>query len=1095
MLFLHDIFSDTVVVENGGIMKNKYWFISLTLCLIGFICIDTALAETGEALVDTAGIKGGLVVHLGCGDGTLTATLRINDRYLVHGLDTNPKNIAKAREFIQSLGVYGKVSVDTFDGEHLPFTDNLVNLLISEDIGDVDMTEIMRVLCPNGVALIEKNGQWIRTVKPRPDNIDEWPHFLHDAGKNAVAQDQVVGPPRTLQWIASPLWLRSHETPSGVQSQVSGGGRLFYIFDEGLVGITDERLPDRWSIVCRDAFNGIELWRRSVEPWGWREWARDKWEGKDWTVVRAGRVALPNENQCRLVVDGDRLYATLGYNAPLSILDAANGEVLSTIEETLGTCEILASDGVVLAYVKDLDSDAQKRRGNPGDSKLVAIDGQTGKVLWEEEVDPIRSLCLAIDCGRVIYHSGGNLIALDLKKGDELWRVKQIVKNATTLVANKGIVLVKKDILAVYDGANGDLLWSKKVMKDSGSATVDLFVANGLVWTGMWAVDENHKPTRKSAHAMTVGLDPLTGDVKKTIYVPNLRSPEHHHRCYRNKATERYMISAMEGAEFMDLQSDDHSQNNWLRGACKLGVMPCNGLLYVPPDQCFCQPGAKLLGYSAVGPEPVSIRKDIPDRLRLTKGPAYDVVTHKRSKASSQDWPTFRHDPARSGSIETDVSPSVTQAWKTDLGDGLTAPVAANGKVFVAAGDEHTLFALDMKSGEKLWKFTTGGRIDSPPTIHKGLVLAGSSDGRVYCLRESDGELVWKFMAAPHDRRIGHLDQVESAWPVHGSVLVHEGIAYFTAGRSSYIDGGIRLYGLDPASGKILHKGLLEGPNSFDEGERDYAFYIMGANSDVLVAEGGTLFMRQKRLTPSLQEIKPEVLSSKGERDVGLHVFSTSGLLDGSWYNRTFWMYTKRWPSFQLVNQAPKSGQLLVVGEKNTYGVKVFYHRNTHSTMFFPGKEGYLLFADDNDNEPQIVGEEGARKPLEWLPQSDFSRGEGREMRALDSHAFGDDKMIGYTRAEPPKWAEWIKIRIRAMVKANDILFVAGPPDRFDPEDPFASFEGRNGARLAAVSAVNGEKLTESTIDSLPVFDGLIAAQERLFMSLKNGSVVSYVKK
>ena len=29
-------------------------------------------------------------------------------------------------------------------------------------------------------------------------------------------------------------------------------------------------------------------------------------------------------------------------------------------------------------------------------------------------------------------------------------------------------------------------------------------------------------------------------------------------------------------------------------------MMPCNGLLYVPSDQCFCQPGAKLLGYSAV---------------------------------------------------------------------------------------------------------------------------------------------------------------------------------------------------------------------------------------------------------------------------------------------------------------------------------------------------------------------------------------------------------------------------------------------------------------------------------------------------------------
>ncbi len=111
-------------------------------------------------------------------------------------------------------------------------------------------------------------------------------------------------------------------------------------------------------------------------------------------------------------------------------------------------------------------------------------------------------------------------------------------------------------------------------------------------------------------------------------------------------------------------------------------------------------------------------------------------------------------------------------------------------------------------------------------------------------------------------------------------------------------------------------------------------------------------------------------------------------------------------------------------------------------------------------------------------------------MRPLDSHSFGDDKGIGYSRAEPPVWKEWIKIRIRAMVKANDILFTAGPPDTFDPKDPFAAFEGRYGARLAAVSAKNGEKLTESKLDSLPVFDGLIAAQGRLFMSSKDGSLV-----
>jgi hypothetical protein len=410
--------------------------------------------------------------------------------------------------------------------------------------------------------------------------------------------------------------------------------------------------------------------------------------------------------------------------------------------------------------------------------------------------------------------------------------------------------------------------------------------------------------------------------------------------------------------------------------------------------------------------------------------------------------------------------------------------------VFVAKSDAHTLYALDMTSGKVLWHFAANGRIDSPPTIYQGMVLFGSKDGYVYCLRASDGQLVWRFLAAPIDRRIAHFDQVESTWPVHGSVLIDNGTVYFTAGRSTYLDGGIRVYGLEPATGRILHKAILKGPNPFMEGDRDVAFFILGANSDVLVSEGRFIYMRQKKMTPELEEIKADVLSSKGAQDVGLHIFSTSGLLDGSWYNRTFWMYSKRWPGFQLANQAPKTGQLLVVDDEKTYAVRVFYRRNVHSPMFFPGKEGYMLFADLNTNEPQIVGEQGSSEPVKWLPQSDYSRGRGDEMRKLESKAFGLDKMIGYTRAEPPVWTQWLPVRIHAMVKAGDTLFVAGPPDVLDPDDPLGAFEGRKGALLWAVSAEDGKKLAEYKLESTPVFDGMAAANGRLYVSLKDGTVL-----
>jgi outer membrane protein assembly factor BamB len=1050
-------------------------------------------SASAEKILGAAGVKGGIVVHLGCGGGELTAALRVNDSFVVHGLEPDPLKVAEAREHIVTQGLYGPVSVEEFAGAVLPYADNLVNLLVVEDPGAVSREEIMRVLVPNGVACVKREGAWRTTTKPRPDNIDEWPHFLGDAGNNAVARDEVVGPPRRLQWIAPPLWLRSHETPTGIQGQVCAGGRLFYIFDEGLIGITDERLPDRWSLICRDAFNGALLWKRPIEPWGWREWSREKYEGKDWTTLRAARKDLPNTNERRLAARGDRLYATLGFGAPLSILDAATGDVLTTVEETGAVDEILVSAGTVVVCSNSVVSeDAQRRKGAKTHtlSTVAALDGETGKILWNKKTSGLKPMSLAVEGGRVVFLAGKDLVCLDLKDGDEIWRTPMTGKAAGTLVANSGTVLLKGGgSMEAYDAETGKQLWSKKPAEKVAGENADLFVADGLVWGGVKSVDDDRKPARKSDGVLAIGLDPRTGEVKKEVFAPNLRSPEHHHRCYRNKATDRYVITGMEGAEFLDLRSDNHSQNNFVRGACDQGIMPCNGMLYVPADQCFCHPASKLLGYAAIGPESAYLGAPIANNARLEKGPAYAEGRRAKSEGQSgNDWPTFRHDPARSGATQSSVPSSVASQWRVKLGGNLTAPVASGGKIFVASRDAHTIHALDMKTGETVWTYIAGGRVDSPPTIHEGLALFGSKDGRVYCLRASDGELVWRFTAAPYERRIAYFDQIESAWPVHGSVLVSDGVAYVTAGRSTYLDGGIRVYGLNPATGEVLHQGVLEGPYADIDGEREYSFYTLGANSDVLVAEGGLIYMRQKAMAPQLEEASPDVLSSKGEMDVGLHVFSTSSLLDDSWYNRAFWMYSKRWPGFQLANQAPKAGQLLVVGEEATYALRVFYRRNVHSPMFSPGKEGYLVFADKNTNEPQIVGEEGARKPVEWLPQSSYSTSKG--IRELDSPAFGLDKMIGYTRAEPPLWTQWLPVRVRAMVKAGDTLFAAGPPDVFDADDPYAAFEGRKGGRLVALSTKSGEILTEMELDSPPIFDGLIAADGRLFVTLRDGSLM-----
>ena len=230
-----------------------------------------------------------------------------------------PDQVAEAREHIRSMGLYGKVSVDTFDGRRLPYVDNLVNLLVAEDLGEVSMEEVMRVLAPLGVAWV--GGEKI--VKPWPEEIDEWTHFLHGADNNAVAKDTVVGPPKRYQWISGPRWARSHDHLSSLSAMVSAKGRIFYIIDEAPVASV--AFEPEWRLVARDAFSGVLLWKRAIEPW----------EGH-FRPFRTGPTALAR----RLVAVGDRVYVTLGYGKPVSVLDAATGETIRECEQTANAMEI-----------------------------------------------------------------------------------------------------------------------------------------------------------------------------------------------------------------------------------------------------------------------------------------------------------------------------------------------------------------------------------------------------------------------------------------------------------------------------------------------------------------------------------------------------------------------------------------------------------------------------------------------------------------------------------------------------------------------------------------------------------------------------------
>ena len=105
----------------------KYYKLMLSTTVV-LVCIGAVMARAGEQADDilkATGVQGGLIVHVGCGDGELTAELQAHKSLVVHGLDTDETNVQKARKHIAAKGRYGAVSVGKWDGERLPYTDNL----------------------------------------------------------------------------------------------------------------------------------------------------------------------------------------------------------------------------------------------------------------------------------------------------------------------------------------------------------------------------------------------------------------------------------------------------------------------------------------------------------------------------------------------------------------------------------------------------------------------------------------------------------------------------------------------------------------------------------------------------------------------------------------------------------------------------------------------------------------------------------------------------------------------------------------------------------------------------------------------------------
>lgn len=858
--------------------KRTHWLLALMAISAVSGARASSDASTAREVLALAGTRIGLCLHLGSGSmasAALTAELAAQSEMVVHGLAVDAIALARARLAVEAQGLAGRAMVEKLALHPLPYLNDLADLVVIDDpsllareTGLAD--EIMRVLAPGGAFCVRRGNAWARTIKPRPTNMDEWTHPNHGPDGNMVSLDRIVRLPLGYRWINGlPMNLNRW---ASCRAWVIAGGRLFQLtanVPENL-GTSPQKIH---YLTAHNAWNGLPQWKVNCE-------------------TTDDGAYLSSVNFAPLATDGKRVYAAKQSN--VVGFDAITGKEDLLFATPNPARRMILMDGVLVVSTwkarepSRSPSDATSHWATwvaAGDEGTVeAYDAQTGAKKWRLPF-PAQQVIGADGMVYLLTQKGNppserSVVAVDLQTGRERWRVlHNCFGEAADLqlnIAGRGYVVIAKRgdaqgmgapargvnepprLRAVYVLNAGD---GKTRWQIAPATSIWTPVVDGLLW------------------CQGTKYDLLTGQERGAIGWPIGDQV-----CTPHTIVNNYVVQSR-GGQYIQLPENGEPARllryDGVRGACIEGMVPANGMFYTAQNNCQCMPG-QVYGFLALGPSGAwPTVADFEKPRPVEKGPAFpDHSPPGNTEAGA--WSTYRRDSERSAftpsplpdkqqelwrtSVARPPQGPLAAAWKDRLGACLSAPVIANGLVFVAMTDAGQIVALDATNGKPVWKTSLGGRVDTPPTIHQGLCLVGSHDGYVSALRAKDGALAWRFRISPWERRMVAYGEVESVWPAVGTVLVHDGVAYANAGRTSESDGGIAVVAFNPMTGApVWARAIATGPRRMN---------------DLLAVRDGQIAWHNERLDAKTGQPKPTATYPA--------VPSQGGMLDGIWTEFNF---------------------------------------------------------------------------------------------------------------------------------------------------------------------------------------------------------------
>ena len=115
--------------------------------------------------------------------------------------------------------------------------------------------------------------------------------------------------------------------------------------------------------------------------------------------------------------------------------------------------------------------------------------------------------------------------------------------------------------------------------------------------------------------------------------------------------------------------------------------------------------------------------------------------------ATASEWPMFRANPLRTGTIETKnanskVTLSGEKDWSLKISHSIQSSPAIYENAIIFGSDDGYIYSLDAKNKNLNWSFYAENWVVSSPSILDGKVFVGSYNGKMYCLDAKTGRMI-----------------------------------------------------------------------------------------------------------------------------------------------------------------------------------------------------------------------------------------------------------------------------------------------------------------------------------------------------------------